>query len=155
MQTDPNFANFRWQPDTGRIVALDFGAAREVAPQVRDGYARLLRAGFAGDAAEVRAALIEVGFLSQAQFAAHGPALDRIIAGVLAQIVRADDFDFADRRFVEQIRAEIPTIAADRASWHVPPAEALFVQRKISGTVLLAVGMKARLPLRAMIEPYL
>ena len=155
MQTDPNFANFRWQADAARIVALDFGAAREVAPGVRDGYARLLRAGFAGDAAEVRAALIEVGFLSEAQFAAHGAALDRIIAVVLAQIARADDFDFADRRFVEQIRAEIPTIAADRASWHVPPAEALFVQRKISGTVLLAVGMKARLPLRTMIEPYL
>lgn len=155
MQTDPNFANYRWQAATGRIVALDFGAARDVAPRVRDGYASLLRAGMAGDPGAVRAALIAVGFLSAAQFAAHGPALDRIIAVVLAQIARVDDFDFADRRFVEQIRTEIPAIAADRASWHVPPAEALFVQRKISGTVLLAVRMKARLPLRKMIEPYL
>lgn len=155
MQTDPNFANYRWQAATGRIVALDFGAARDIAPRVRDGYARLLRAGMAGDAGAVRAALIAVGFISEAQFAAHGPALDRIIAVVLAQIARVDDFDFADRRFVEHIRTEIPAIAADRASWHVPPAEALFVQRKISGTVLLAVRMKARLPLRAMIEPYL
>jgi predicted unusual protein kinase regulating ubiquinone biosynthesis (AarF/ABC1/UbiB family) len=28
IQTDPNFANYRWQAETGRIVLLDFGAAR-------------------------------------------------------------------------------------------------------------------------------
>jgi predicted unusual protein kinase regulating ubiquinone biosynthesis (AarF/ABC1/UbiB family) len=28
MQTDPNFANYRVQPKTGRLVLLDFGAAR-------------------------------------------------------------------------------------------------------------------------------
>jgi hypothetical protein len=34
----------------------------------------------------------------------------------------------------------------------VPPAETLFVQRKISGTALLAVRMRAQLPLRTMVE---
>jgi hypothetical protein len=41
-------------------------------------------------------------------------------------------------------------VVADRASWHVPPAKTLFVQRKISGTALLCVRMRARLPLFAM-----
>ncbi len=154
MQTDPNFANFRWQAETGRIVALDFGAARAVSPHVQDSYRALLRSGFHGDHAGVQQALIDVGFISAAQFANNGPALDRIIAVILAQMDRADDFDFAARSFVEQIRAEIPAIGADRANWHVPPAEALFVQRKVSGTVLLAVKMKSRLPLKAMVAPY-
>jgi predicted unusual protein kinase regulating ubiquinone biosynthesis (AarF/ABC1/UbiB family) len=30
MQTDPNFANYRWQPESKRLVLLDFGAARPV-----------------------------------------------------------------------------------------------------------------------------
>jgi hypothetical protein len=30
MQTDPNFANYRWRPETGQIVLLDFGATREI-----------------------------------------------------------------------------------------------------------------------------
>jgi predicted unusual protein kinase regulating ubiquinone biosynthesis (AarF/ABC1/UbiB family) len=154
MQTDPNFANFRWIETTGQIVVLDFGAARAVAPAVTREYGALLAAGFRGDAAAVRRALIDVGFLSQMQFERHGEALDRIIAIVLDQIRRIDDFDFADRSFVERIREEVPSIATDRDSWHIPPAEALFVQRKISGTVLLAVRMKARLPLKAMLEPY-
>ena len=155
MQTDPNFANFRWQEATGKLVILDFGAARTVAPVVTNGYRALLTAAFNGDVAGVRTALIEVGFVSAAQFEHHGEALDRIIGVILTQITRADDFDFADRSFVEQIRAEIPPIAADRANWHIPPAEALFVQRKVSGTVLLAVNLKARLPLRAMVAPYI
>jgi len=154
MQTDPNFANYRWQEATGTIVALDFGAARAVAPHVRESYAALLGAGLRGDHAGAKRALIEVGFFSEAQFAGHGAALDRIIAVIIDQLDRIDDFDFADRSFVERIRAEVPPIAADRASWHIPPIEALFVQRKISGTVLLAVKMKARLPLKAMVMPY-
>ena len=28
MQTDPNFANYRYQPTTGKLVLLDFGATR-------------------------------------------------------------------------------------------------------------------------------
>lgn len=154
MQTDPNFANYRWQEGTGKIVVLDFGAARAVAPAVAQDYHALLAAGFRGDTAAVRQALISVGFLSAEQFARHGAALDRIIAIILDQLQRIKQFDFADRSFVEQIRAEIPSIAADRDTWHIPPAEALFVQRKISGTVLLAVKMKAQLPLQAMLLPY-
>jgi hypothetical protein len=60
-------------------------------------------------------------------------------------------FDFADRSFVEDVRRSAETIAADRAAWHIPPAETLFVQRKVSGTALLAVRMAARLPLREMV----
>jgi hypothetical protein len=61
-------------------------------------------------------------------------------------------FEFSDRSFVERIRGEAETIFADRAAWHIPPAEALFVQRKISGTALLAVRLKGSLPLRDMVE---
>jgi len=154
MQTDPNFANYRWQDASGRIVVLDLGAARAVDPAVTRDYAALMAAGLRGDSAAVRAALIRVGFVSQAQFERHGAVLDRIIAVILDQLQRIERFDFADRAFVEKIRAEVPTIAADRANWHIPPAEALFVQRKISGTVLLAVRMKAQLPLQAMLAPY-
>ena len=53
-------------------------------------------------------------------------------------------FDFGDRAFVPVIRAETPALIADRATWHVPDVEALFVQRKVSGTALLGARLKAR-----------
>jgi hypothetical protein len=36
MQTDPNLANYRFEPGTGRIVLLDFGAVMEVEPGLAD-----------------------------------------------------------------------------------------------------------------------
>ena len=45
MQTDPNFANYRFQPETGRLVLLDFGAARAIAAETATAYRLLLEAG--------------------------------------------------------------------------------------------------------------
>jgi hypothetical protein len=61
-------------------------------------------------------------------------------------------FDFADRSFTDEVRQQVETIAADRSSWHIPPADTLFVQRKVSGTALLAIRMKSKMPLRDMVE---
>lgn len=151
MQTDPNFANFRWQADTGRIVLLDFGAARAVPAETAQAYRRLLRAGLDEDRAALRAALVEVGFVSPDLLHRHAGALDAMIDILLGHLGRPGLFDFADRSFVAALRGHVETIAADRAAWHIPPAQTLFVQRKISGTALLAVRLAARLPLRDMV----
>lgn len=50
MQTDPNFANCRWQADGGRIVPLDFGATRKMSPATARSCRRLLRAVLSGEA---------------------------------------------------------------------------------------------------------
>ena len=152
MQTDPNFANYRWQADSGRIVLLDFGAARAVPPQTTAAYRALLRAGLAEDRAALRRALIEAGFVTPVLESRHGETLDALIDIVMRHVIasRGGLFDFADRSFVANLRERAAPITADRASWHIPPTETLFVQRKISGTALLCVRMKARLPLVEM-----
>ena len=152
MQTDPNFANYRWQANTGRIVLLDFGAARAVPPATVAAYRHLLQAGLAQDRALLVAALQEAGFISPQLVQRHGRALDSMIAVLIEHLGRPGLFDFADRGFVEQLRGHAQTIAADRAIWHLPPAETLFAQRKVSGTALLAVKLRARLPLLAMVS---
>lgn len=151
MQTDPNFANFRWRPDEGRLVLLDFGAARPVPPATTQAYRRLMAAGLSEDKEALRAALIEVGFVSEQQITRHHDAFDRAINVLIDHLGKPGLFDFADRSFVERVRAEAETIASDRSSWHIPPIDTLFVQRKVSGTALLATRMKARLPLRDMV----
>jgi predicted unusual protein kinase regulating ubiquinone biosynthesis (AarF/ABC1/UbiB family) len=148
MQTDPNFANYRWQADKARIVLLDFGAARAVPPATVAAYRRLMQAGLEGDSAALKAALVDVGFVAPHTLARHGPALDGMIAVLMGHLGREGLFDFADRSFVERLRIFSQPIMADRAAWHIPPADTLFVQRKVSGTALLAVKMGARLHLR-------
>lgn len=155
MQTDPNFANYQYQPDSGRLVLLDFGAARSVATTTSRGYLDLLRAMFAGDRDRVRRAALLAGFIGEGVVARHGPQIDRMIDVVIGEINRPGPFDFGNRSFIEGLRDEGMGVATDRTAWHIPPAEILFVQRKISGTALLAARLKARVDVQELVEPYL
>jgi predicted unusual protein kinase regulating ubiquinone biosynthesis (AarF/ABC1/UbiB family) len=151
MQTDPNFANYRYQSDTGRLVLLDFGAARPVGKATQDAYLGLLQAGLSGDHDRLRQAAISAGILTDALVTRHGAAIDRMLAIILDEIGRPGSFDFGDRGFVAMLREEGTVIAGDRSSWHVPPADILFAQRKISGTALLAARLKARVDVRSLV----
>ena len=156
MQTDPNFANYRYQPGTdgnggGKLVLLDFGAARDVRPATAEGYRRLVAAGLAGDRDAVRDAAVAAGFVAPAAVERHRARIDAMIDVILTQFAAGRPFDFADRAFIAQLRDEGMAIGEDRASWHLPPAELLFVQRKLSGTALLAARMKAVVDVRAIL----
>ena len=155
MQTDPNFANYRIQPDSGRLVLLDFGAARPVGAGTAEGYRRLLQAGLAGDRTAAREAALSAGFLGEAAVARHGARIDSMIDVILGELNRPGPFDFGDRRFVSALRDPGLEIASDSAAWHVPPTDILFVQRKISGTALLAARLKAQIDIRSLVQPWL
>ena len=49
MQTDPNFANYLYQPESGRIALLDFGATKIFSTQFVARYARITLAVIEGD----------------------------------------------------------------------------------------------------------
>ena len=55
MQTDPNLANYRYDPKTGRIVLLDFGAVQPIAPALADDFRALARVALDGGAMPRRA----------------------------------------------------------------------------------------------------
>ena len=144
MQTDPNFANYRWQPESGALVLLDFGATRDVPPRTAESYRALIASGLAHDRDRIRDIAVETGFLGAGAVAAHRATVDRIIAAVDDTLSRPGPFDFGDRAFVPVIRDEASALLGDRATWHVPDVETLFVQRKVSGTALLGARLKAR-----------
>jgi predicted unusual protein kinase regulating ubiquinone biosynthesis (AarF/ABC1/UbiB family) len=154
MQTDPNFANYRYQPDTGKLVLLDFGAARPVAPETIDAYRGLLVAGLFNDTDQIKKAATAAGILTENITRSHGAVLDRMIAVIVSELNRAGPFDFGDRAFVNVLREDGMAVASDRSSWHLPPADMLFVQRKISGTAMLAARLKARVDVRAMVQAH-
>lgn len=152
MQTDPNFANYRWQAKTGRIVLLDFGAAREVSQDISNDYRRLIEAGLAEAREEVMQAAISAGFVNPRALERHETAMRHAVDIVVTQMSSREKLDFGDRAFVPEIRDTVMPIARDRDSWHLPPAETLFVQRKVSGTALLGARLGARVDVRGIVK---
>ncbi len=152
MQTDPNFANYRYRRSDGTVVLLDFGAARNVEPHVVEGYRRLLGAGLTGEADKIRAEALAIGFINPTVIDRQGERVDRMIGVITSEMNRDAPFDFGDRAFVPLLREEGMAIAEDKQSWHIPPAETLFVQRKVSGTALLGAKLKAVINIRQLVE---
>lgn len=148
MQTDPNFANYRYQPETGRIVLLDFGAARRISPELVAGYRLLLGTALSGDRAATEQAAVDAGFMGQRARERHPALIASMVDAILTELERGPQFDFADRAFLQSIRRDVGDIAADRSSWHLPRSELLFVQRKVSGTALLAARLRAVIEMR-------
>ncbi|MCX9148676.1 ABC1 kinase family protein [Erythrobacter sp. WG] len=155
MQTDPNFANFRYRRETGEIVLLDFGACRPVDPAVAQGYRRMLAAGLEGDAEQVLKATIEAGFMMPIVAEKHPERVNRMIDIVIGEMREDAPFDFGNRAFVPLLRDEGMAIAQDKDTWAFPPIETLFVQRKVSGTALLGARLKAKVNVRRITEEVL
>ncbi len=155
MQTDPNFANFRYRRETGEIVLLDFGACRDVDPDVSNGYRKMLIAGLNGGREEVLAAAIDAGFMMPIVAERHPERVNRMIDIVISEMREDAPFDFGDRGFVQLLREEGMAIAQDKATWAFPPIETLFVQRKVSGTALLGARLKAKVNIRRMTQEML
>jgi predicted unusual protein kinase regulating ubiquinone biosynthesis (AarF/ABC1/UbiB family) len=150
MQTDPNFANYRWRPETGQIVLLDFGATREISQEMSEGYRALLRAGLSGDPDATMRALERIGFIRPGLSERHrATILD--MAGMGFAILRGPGpFDFRGNDFAARVRARGMEIGNERELWHIPPAETLFLQRKIGGLYLLATRLGAQVDIPAL-----
>ena len=78
-----------------------------------------------------------------------------MISVILEELAASGPFDFGDRAFVGELRAQGMAIAEDREAWHIPPVDTIFIQRKISGTALLAANLKASVDIGALTEAIL
>jgi len=153
MQSDPNFANYRVDPATGKIILLDFGATRHLDPAMAEGYRHLMRAGLAGDAAALRRAAMELRFID-----GGGAFDDRILAmiGTVFDAIRdRNDFDFTDTTMSRTLNVQ--GAAAVEAGYVPPPLpmDVLYLQRKFGGMFLLGSRLGAVLPVAELIRRYL
>ncbi|MGP6087373.1 ABC1 kinase family protein [Antarctobacter jejuensis] len=155
VQTDPNFANYRLAPDGETLVLLDFGAARAFDQTSVAGFRCLLRAAANGHAEDIRAALLTTGFIRPDTPADQVDTLLRMVAMIHPALNSAQPFDFGDTTLLEQLRAEGQRLGLDQGYAEIPPIDALFLQRKLAGLVLLATRLRARVPVRDLLAPYL
>ena len=151
MQTDPNLANYRYDPKTGRIVLLDFGAVQPIAPDLAADFRALAHVALHGGEQATRQAMQRIGYFGPTTAAHHQTLIQSMFDLAMTPLRQDEPFDFAKSSLLERLRDMGLAIGTDRDLSHVPPAATLFLHRKIGGMYLLATKLRARVALRPMV----
>jgi predicted unusual protein kinase regulating ubiquinone biosynthesis (AarF/ABC1/UbiB family) len=154
MQTDPNLANYRFDPASGRIVLLDFGAVMAIEPALVEDFRQLLNVALDGDPASIRTAMLNIGYFDAVTSLRHQAVIIEMFDAAMTPLRQSAPFDFGRTDLIETLRDMGLAMAGERDLTHVPPPATLFLHRKIGGIYLLATKLKARVSLRPMLERY-
>jgi predicted unusual protein kinase regulating ubiquinone biosynthesis (AarF/ABC1/UbiB family) len=153
VQTDPNFANYLVEPESGRLLLLDFGATREYDARFVAHYADLCRGVIAGDRRAVLDAAVAIGYLRQDDPAERLRAAVDLMFLVCEPLKHVGRYDFARSTLAARARDAGFDLAFRQGFLRAPPAETVFLHRKLVGTFLLSARIRARVDVRALIEP--
>ena len=150
VQTDPNFGNYLYDNATGRVWLLDFGATETVDPVRAEQLRALASAMRDGDAAGVRAAARQVGYVADGDPPAQAEGVLEMLHLAGEPFRHCGPYDFAasglSKRTFERGRAQFFGDGFART----PPADLVFVQRKIVGMFLLCSRLQARVDVGAV-----
>lgn len=155
IQTDPNFANYRFDAASGRLVLLDFGATRPYAEPVVEAYRRLMAGTVRGDRAAMGEAAQAIGYFQEHIHAAQRDAVIDLFATACEPLRHPGAYDFGTSDLPLRLRDAGLKLSMERDFWHTPPADALFLHRKLGGLYLLAARLRARVDVAALAAPWL
>ncbi|MCD9555311.1 AarF/ABC1/UbiB kinase family protein [Photobacterium carnosum] len=144
VQTDPNFANYRYDIETQQLVLLDFGATRVYSEVIAEGYRQLMTGAVIDDQPQMLAALKQIGFLSQPIEPQAQQALLALCVQACEPLRYQGKYDFGQSNMMRRIRDVGSQLSMKQGYWHTPPADAVFLHRKLGGLYLLAAKLKAR-----------
>jgi predicted unusual protein kinase regulating ubiquinone biosynthesis (AarF/ABC1/UbiB family) len=154
IQTDPNFANYRYDPATRQLILLDFGATRVYPAAIVEAYRRLLLGAMAGDRPAMSVAASDIGYFQGSIQEKHRHAILDIFAQACSPLSHAGEFDFGQTDLGGRIRDAALVLSREKDLWHSPPADALFLHRKLGGLYLLAVKLKARVNVQSLVQGF-
>jgi len=155
IQTDPNFANFLYNAQTGQLGLLDFGATRRYSSTVTEAYRGLLRAASQQDRAAIAESAQAIGYFKENIHARQRAAVMELFVLATEPARTRGRFDFGASDLALRIRDAGMALSFDQGYWHTPPADAVFLHRKLGGLYLLAARLRAKVDVRAILEPHL
>ena len=155
VQTDPNFANYLYIENTRQIGLLDFGATREYSERFSTGYRQAFASVVNNDEQGLNDALEQIGFFSQTILPDQRQAILDLVKMACEPMLVDEPYDFKASDLAQKLREAGTILSMEQEYWHTPPADALFLHRKIGGMYLLAARIGAKVNIRQLVQPYL
>ena len=153
-QSDPNFANFLYQADTQKLVLLDFGACRALSDDASQGYINMASAMQAQNGDKMLNALIDLGLLD-----ANTPqnAIDIVVNACItaSESLQVSPYNFKQSQIIKRLQQQTMGLITEKNAIASPDFDVALINRKITGTVMLANKMSADVRLRELIAPFI
>jgi predicted unusual protein kinase regulating ubiquinone biosynthesis (AarF/ABC1/UbiB family) len=153
MQTDPNFANYLYLPATQQVALLDLGSVGQYPAELVASYRDTCRAVLAGDDAALREALFAIGYAHPDDPETMTRNAVDIVRLVCEPLAHRGPFDFAASGLAVRAR-DLGLAVAFGKGLRSPPPETIFLHRKLIGTFLICVKLRARVNVHAVIEKF-
>ena len=156
MQSDPNFANYLYQPETDRVVLLDFGSTVSFEEKFTLRYAQIARAMIDGDEPAIRHLAEKMGYINPGNSDEYVGRVLNLIRLASEPVIKGGIYDFGTSDvFARGREAGLEMFFEDMSEYRVPPPETMFLHRILVGSFMLCSRIGARVNVQELISPFL
>eukprot|EP00002_Diphylleia_rotans_P007824 TRINITY_DN17491_c0_g1_i1.p1 TRINITY_DN17491_c0_g1~~TRINITY_DN17491_c0_g1_i1.p1 ORF type:complete len:495 (+),score=96.99 TRINITY_DN17491_c0_g1_i1:61-1545(+) len=149
MQTDPNWSNFLYQPQTGKIVLLDFGASRTYRREFLGEYLRIVHAAAHQDKQTIIDGSVKLGFLTGDETKSMTEAHCQAVLALGEPFLKDTPYNWGEQQITQKIHTLIPKMLSERLT--PPPQETYSIHRKLAGAYLLCAKLRSVFPARHLL----
>ena len=150
VQTDPNFANYRYRDD-GCIQLLDFGAVREYPPAWREAFRGMLKAAIERDAAGIEQGAIAIGYLGAEDPADYRAAMVTLVEDAVEPARSPGGYHFGRSDLARRMSEKVLDLRLRQRFGRLPPPGMLFLHRRLGGLYLLFSHLRAEVPVQELV----
>lgn len=155
VQTDANFANYRYQADNDCIGLLDFGATRRYPAEFIEMLRQLMKTARDDDRSAIETYAVRLGYLREGEEPAYRQGLCEMIRMVAEPLRQQGCFDFGASDLSKRVANQAISLRVRQRYLHLPSTDVLFLHRKFAGTYLLCARLRAQVDIASLIKPYL
>lgn len=155
VQTDPNFANYRYDRVNHRIQLLDFGATREYDDDFRADLRNLVRAGVDGTDQDLLKAAVALGYVGEEDPPRYQDGVVSLLRHVTEPVRSSSDYNFGRSHLARRMSDTLLELRLGAGYERLPSPDVLFLHRKLGGLYMLFARLQATLPARQILSRYI